>query len=35
MFIWPPSGLTTNPPETDMAVAANPLDKTDEQRAIT
>src|SRR3954463_12804414 len=35
MFIGPPSGLTTNPPETDMAVAANPLDKTDEQRAIT
>src|SRR5258708_2986827 len=35
MFIRPPSGLTTNLPETDMAVAANPLDKTDEQRPIT
>jgi alkylation response protein AidB-like acyl-CoA dehydrogenase len=33
MFIDPWS-LTTNPPETDMAVATNPLDKTDEQRAI-
>src|SRR5256885_14292327 len=30
----PPLGLTTNPPETEMAVATNPLDKTDEQRAI-
>src|SRR5882724_1471704 len=33
MFIAPWS-LTTNPPETFMAVATNPLDKTDEQRAI-
>src|SRR5213079_2687043 len=33
MFIDPLS-LTTKPPETDMAVATNPLDKTDEQRAI-
>src|SRR3982750_2431674 len=30
----PPLDLTTNPPETEMAVATNPLDKTDEQRAI-
>src|SRR3978361_2384113 len=35
MFFLPLWGLTTNTPETDMAVAANPLDKTDEQRAIT
>src|SRR5947207_10034494 len=33
MFIDPLS-LTTKPPEPDMAVATNPLDKTDEQRAI-
>src|SRR5947208_2373600 len=33
MFIDPLS-LTTKPPETDMAVATNTLDKTDEQRAI-
>ncbi|MDX6658438.1 MAG: hypothetical protein QOH62_3231, partial [Solirubrobacteraceae bacterium] len=33
MFIASES-LTTNMPETEMAVAMNPLDKTDEQRAI-
>src|SRR6478609_4411757 len=30
----PPQDPTTNSPETPMAVATNPLDKTDEQRAI-
>src|SRR4051812_14329731 len=33
MFITPP-GPDLETPETDMAVATNPLDKTDEQRAI-